>query len=96
MRELDFSAVALVKLTPKESKRYAVRVSTAVAPGDVVAFRLETEEPDGFWSGIGQPVIGVVDTVFDDELAAEVAAAMTIGGKLPAASAHWAKRELDG
>ena len=72
VRELDFSAVALVKLTPTESKRYAVRVSTAVIPGDAVGFLLETEEPDGFWSGIAKPVIGVVDTVFDDELAADV------------------------
>ena len=92
---MDFSAVALVKLTPTESKRYAVRVSNAVNPGDAVGFLLETEEPDGFWSGIGKPVIGVVDTVFDDAQVAEVAAAMTIGGKLPAASAHWVRRELD-
>lgn len=91
---MDYSAVALVKLTPTASQRVAVRVPRTVFPDDAVGFLLETEEPDGFWSGIGKPVIGVVDTVFTDELAADVAAAMTIGGKLPAASAHWAKREL--
>lgn len=94
VRGLDYSAVALVKLTPTASKRFAVRVPKTVAPDDAVGFLMAEEALDGFWSGAGDPVIGVVDTVFTDELATEVAAAMTIGGKLPAASAHWTKRNL--
>lgn len=91
---MDYSSVALVQTEPDAPKMIAVRVPDTVEPGDAVAFVKPTTGPGSEkWWPSGRPVIGVVKSVFKDELAEEVAEMMTTGFQIPAATAVWKRIE---
>lgn len=91
---MNCSSVALVQTEPDAPKMVAVRVPDTVAPGDAVAFLKATTCPGSEkWWPSGRPVIGVVKSVFKDELAEEVAEKMPPGFQIPAATAIWKRIE---